>query len=232
MNHLQTHIEELLQDHQTRHSQLQIDAFIIGKSSVGHPYGAYRQCLRELNSRYQQRFEIMDLLEEYQLDVEEECAKEFSEGCSRIEAKRAQIAMRRIKRKIERTHQDLKELDREIQRFYELTASAKQLVGELTPERRNVLDREFWVHKLKFKAAIDILRTGAPSATVLETACTLDEELRMRVMEQLNPGGAQRLIEWFNNGAPMEYDDKQLAKGLASVKKITDGKVSDVPNPF
>lgn len=43
---------EFFKDHQSCHSEFQMDHFITTKGGNGHPYGMYKQCLRQLHGRF------------------------------------------------------------------------------------------------------------------------------------------------------------------------------------
>lgn len=191
-------IEGLLVDFQAKHSNLQMGAFIVDKSAHGHPYGRYMQALRELHSRYAHVQNLQWDIRESSLDLADLLDVGLDTDL------RTPLAIERLEHKLSAMRDTLAEVKRELEFFHAAASECKLLVGELTPERRDNLDREFWVHRLRFKAAVDIFREGRPSIGVVESVASLPTEMREAVIQFLQPAAAKGLVDWFHAGAPMQ----------------------------
>ena len=75
----------------------------------------------------------------------------------------------------------VKETAREGARFYQQAVALKEMVGELTPKKRDCLDREMWKHKIKKMAMIDYMTAGRLGVNTLEFALSLAGQDRLEV---------------------------------------------------
>ena len=197
MNELEVELKELLADCRNGHSDLQMDSFITYRTGEGHLYGMYQQSLRELNSRYislKESFWDLDLLELDLKGAEQKTKRSFLFG--RCKRKRLKVELERLCFKKECLLRRLRETDREFRRFW---AQAKALKKELGPinGRAQELDRDLWKHKIKFRMAVDLLREGRPSASLLELIPSLPKELREDAWRNLK--NSKETTEWFQN---------------------------------
>ncbi len=194
-------IQELLQDHQRYHSNMQIDRAIVGHGGGPHPYGQYRQCLRELHSRFVNARRLH--LEQACLDAEIEDLQEApeSEG-SKAKLQRARKRALKLL-ELEETQSRLKDSCRELGRFLGLSLALKEQVGELTPRRRDELDLEAWRETLKLRAALDSLAGGRPSRSTFEAIMLLPPaEKRGLLAECVNVPGLLTWVELLDMTPP------------------------------
>lgn len=158
-------IEHLLEDHRKYHSAFQIDCFIIAQNGVT-PWGAYKQALRELESRwtslkmlYVKRLVLQDgrrLLEE---DVKKDPRILYLER--EIEA--------------DELEKQIKDTEREFRRFLGHAAHLKKMLGELTEEQIEKLEEQEWIGKLRKKAALELVANGHVSEGTLDAILSLPE---------------------------------------------------------
>jgi len=188
-------IADLLKDHQLYHSNLQMDYFITVRNGAT-AYGCYKQALRELSKR-------QESIEKLELDIDE-AALNIADLQSRwiwsnTGRKRREIQLERLWLSVDGLKKSLEDTRRERDRFWAQASDLKEQVGDLTPERRAVLDREMWVIKIKQIAAADLLTQGRISREVIDLICSLPVNDRCSLMAQLTDGDAQNLKEWFLN---------------------------------
>ena len=201
-------IKTLLDDHQSAHSNLQMDYFITARSG-GTPYGMYKQALRELASRY-------GTLQGLYLD--REAASLDMEGCK---GRFAVTARKRRLRAIERQKLQLTidgldhkiaETEREMTRFQLQATLLKRQVGDLTPDKRETMDQDMWAYKMKCMAATDYMITGRLGKGVIELLQCVPTEFRKQIAAEVlgGPETAQALTEWYLD---YEHETKMLPEG-------------------
>ena len=203
-------LNALLADHQIYHSDLQMDAFITGKSG-GTPYGEYKQALRELTSRYRT---LKDLYASREL-------LELATRKAEIELTQKRLAAQDLEATIADTC-------REFARFYKQAETLKDDVGELTPERRNELDVAMWVHRVKCMAALDVLTAHMPSRSTVELIAALPPDSRREVMHAIND--PKSLVAWFEAQESRLTGCPQLNGEHRDVQKLITGDSNGTDN--
>jgi septal ring factor EnvC (AmiA/AmiB activator) len=197
-----TDVKILLQDHQLYHSEFQQDYFITVRSG-GTVYGMYKQALRELFKRYRGLKELYTDKELLQVDIDEltETHSQNVYEQRRNDIKRTQkiMAMEDLERNIQDT-------EREYKRFWQQADALKQQIGELTKEKRDMLDREMWEYKLKEMAAIDLVSAGRLSNTTYEMLIACPSDIRGRVLQHIKE--SDNLIDWMEVKETILLEDK------------------------
>lgn len=138
------YLRELLKDHYGRHTKYQIKNFILrlnGKTD----YGMYKQALREIKSRFDS---LKTMYKEYKKIILDDNVLEYENSlkCNQIN-----------------------ELLYEFNIFYNYAVQLKNKLGELTTERLEVLEADFWREQFKEKLCLELLGTGHISTSLLET---------------------------------------------------------------
>lgn len=190
---------DFLQDHQSAHSDFQMDYFITVKSG-GTPYGCYKQALRELSKRTrgieQLRFDRERLL----VDIAELEARQRKWIRGRFARMRDAIDLRQKRSQLAEMDRAIDETRREHDRFLQHAEHYRATVGELTDERRAELDADMWEHRIRCMAALDLMTCGRLQRNTIEFLVSIPREMRQRLVESgLAEGQHQRLIEWFQN---------------------------------
>lgn len=191
-------IKQALADNRRGHATVQIDSFITGGASKGHPWGAYQQACREFVSRYESLGESHFERESKELELEEAEEQQASRGQSLIDAKRLGLKTRKLRHEIARIRRQAADAEREALRFLgqiRAIREALRLPETITDEHRDQLDRDFWTHKLKATVAIDVLRDGRPSVSLLELVPMLPESMKQEVKAAVQDTGST--VEWF-----------------------------------
>lgn len=187
-------LKELLDDHQIYHSDFQMDNFITIRAGETQ-YGQYKQALRELFKRYRGLKELYVAKELLQVDIDE---LEFEEIPSlKYNHRRNMINLTKHRMDLEDLERNIEHTEREFKRFYAQADALKKEIGELTPEKRNKLDQEMWLHKLKSMVAIDYLTKGRISENAVAFIMSLSNDLRKLLLTEIK--NHNELIAWFEN---------------------------------
>lgn len=190
-------IKEFLKDHQIYHSDFQMDNFITTRAGETQ-YGQYKQALRELFKRYRGLKELYIAKELLQVDIDE---LEFSE-VSKLEDthysnRRNAINLTKHRMDMEDLDRNIEHTEREFKRFYAQANTLKQAIGELTSKKRNKLDREMWIHKLKSMVAIDYITKGRIGENALTFIRSTPKNIRKQLLIEIK--NQPELISWFEN---------------------------------
>jgi len=189
-----TQLKNLLDDHQTGMSQFQDDYFVTTRAG-GTLYGQYKQALRELYKRFRGLRELTCNQERLVIDVEELAEK--VEKLIGFELKRAKVDYKEKIMLMEESQRVIKDTEREFTRFYDQACFFKEQIGDLTDEKRNKLDQEMWVFKVKEMALIDWVTTGFLRNNTYEFLNSLPKKLKQEVALEIN--NQDKLRDWYEN---------------------------------
>lgn len=201
-------IEELLADHQLYHSEFQQDRFITIKSG-GTPYGCYKQALRELSKRHQAIQELELQIEEAEIELDELrpliVQIEGKESAS-AEDRRLIVDHKRKSLTLKNLDLTMRETQREYGRFLQQARGLKAHLGEITPERRDELDREMWEYRVKSLLAVELFAYGRPSTSTIELLQCLPPGMRARILPCLEtPDTVKKLqADYLNEESAVE----------------------------
>ena len=168
-------IEILLKDFETKHSEYQIDNFIIGNQ--GGIWSQYKQALREIHSRYNSLISQKEELELF--DLKKPWRWPFG--------RRAEIKKARRKRSRLAMADGISETARELNRFVKLAMALKKALGDLGNGKREILEADSWRQKALRMAGIDILVNHRIGQSTMELILALPEKDRTGVLLILSP---------------------------------------------
>lgn len=189
-----TQLKNLLDDHQTGMSQFQDDYFVTTRAG-GTLYGQYKQSLRELYKRFRGLRELTCNQERLIIDIEE--LKKKIDSSISFELKRAKVDYKEKIMLIEESQRVIKDTEREFNRFYQQACYFKEQIGELTDEKRNQLDQEMWIFKVKEMAIIDWITSGTLRNSTYEFLNSLPKNIKKEVALELKD--QDKLIDWYEN---------------------------------
>jgi hypothetical protein len=201
-------LDKLFADHQLYHSDFQMDNLITVRAG-GTLYGQYKQALRELYKRYRGLKQLCSERELLQVDIDELAVKKT---CNQFEARRNEINRKTKLLSMDELNKNIKDTEREFQRFYAQACALKEQIGELTPENRDKLDRDMWEYKLKEMAAIDFLSQGRLGNVTVETIAAAPIEMRKEILRLISPQNHGELIQWFEtkNSEPLALSETSV----------------------
>jgi len=183
-------IKSLLNDHRAKHSDYQIENFIIGSS--GDTWFQYKQALREIQARYDS---ILNLREDKIL-----CAIEIADLCKKAKKKsgnriKLKIAIDRKKRQMRSLKLDYLNTWKELDRFLEVGERLKKELGEIDEKKRALLEANSWFYKAKKIIAIDVLTSnGHLSRPTLELLFQLPMNQQRLIVFDLRSGNIKNLL--------------------------------------
>lgn len=214
-------LQDLLQDHRLYHSEFQQDYFITTRSG-GTTYGQYKQSLREVYKRFRGLKGLYHEREMLQVDIDELEEKILNEdNYNKFEQRRNKLNSEKKQLDMIELNKNIEDTEREFKRFYQHSASLKEKIGELTDEKRNQLDKEMWIHKLKEMAATDLISSGRLKNTTLELINSVPLKDRYELLSLTDitkPQNVDKLVSWY-----MTKDEKFEVKEIdLDLKKLLD----------
>jgi len=188
-------ISILLKDHQLYHSELQQDHFITRRSG-GTIYGQYKQALRELFKRFRGLKELYYNKEKLIIDTEEMAELVEAEE-NKFEIRRKNLELEKFKYDMVELNKNIADTEREFKRFYEQAYSLKEIIGDLTDEKRRQLDKDMWIFKLKEMAYVDFISSGRLNENTIAFIHSLEKEDRLVTLAEVTDH--DRLFSWYEN---------------------------------
>lgn len=207
-------LQDLFNDHQLYHSEFQMDALITVRAG-GTVYGQYKQALRELYKRYRGLKQLYSELALSEVDIDELKSKYTVDP---FEKRRNQINLNTKILNLDEAKKNIEDTEREFKRFYAQAASLKEIIGDLDDEKRDQLDKDMWIFKMKEMAAVDFITTGRLLNNTIEFIAASPIEMRKELLNSIRPDKQGSLIDWFEtkNADPLpvkqiqDYDLKLL----------------------
>lgn len=202
-------IENLLKDRENRHSDFQIETFII-KAKVD-TWAQYKQCLREISARYES------------ITKKENMEKAISAGIK----KDMRFKLWRFLRSklfawngsmlgIRLPDGNIDDLKAELDCLVKIAKKLKADLGEITPEKRYKLESESWKAKGLKMAAVDILATGRISNQTYDFILSLPRRSQIEIFEKLSSSPPMRLLGFdpneINNNMKGNHSEIEKAK--------------------
>ena len=182
----------LLADLRVGHSEFQLDYFVVAANGVT-TWGAYQQCLRELQTRESAlesgEFELRRLL----LRIARAHEKiDAATGIARMKALlEADVASSSHAALTKLQHGRTIERDHLLKRATALRAE----LGPLTPERIQTLDADHWYAVVRRRCAFELLANGRVEPQTLGLLAALRPDLRERVAFAIAPSYRGALFE-------------------------------------
>jgi Mg/Co/Ni transporter MgtE len=173
-------VEKLLSDFRPEHSEFQMENFIIGG---GHPWGQYKQALRELSARHNAMVESGEQIRKLKDEIAR-ARRHWFNGRSVIE----------IEKLLDNAKRERKSKAREYLTFYRIARDLKRTLGEISPQRRRELEAEMWLDKARRMAALDLMTNGGIQRQTAEFLTSLPREQRREIFRELMPENRQKLL--------------------------------------
>jgi hypothetical protein len=165
-------MSDLLADFQPFHTPWQMDHAILGRSCT--PWGAYGQALREIHKRSVAIEEMRAEIALLEIDLDEQ--KRDADPRAVHRATLTGIKLREHRRTLD-------DARRELAHFELRARQLKGLIGELTPERRDALDREHFCASIKQRVALDLMACGRMSRETQESLFCLPGTMRSAILD-------------------------------------------------
>lgn len=170
-------VDKLLEDFQTKHSQFQIDNFIVG--NAGDDWACYKQALRELAGRKNNLITLKERLEIS--DLGPSIIKKFIRAFRRKPLR--QIDANRNARARAELVSQIAETERELSRFLELARRLKRKFESLSEADRAELEAKSWLAKARRLAFVDsIINHGQPTKQTVEFILALPKDMQAEAL--------------------------------------------------
>lgn len=194
----------LLADHRMFHCDFQMDTFIVARTGIT-VYGCYMQALREWEHRRQSLAELEAGRGLLLLDIDELASRLHSFWyrllASHWKQQRELIKLAGKRRALVELDRTLTETARELVHFRGQAERLKAELGELTPERRAVLDAEMHRARLLTTAAVEMLCQGMPSPGTIESIVAFPREASREMMAMLR---TRHVFAWLDRNPSPE----------------------------
>lgn len=175
-------IKLLLRDHESRHSDYQIEQFIVGQEV--HDWARYKQCLREIAKRVEIIEDQGDSIDLAKLEI-----RELTRGGRFFKRrdKKKEIEIRQKKRVLFRMVASLISVKQELNVFIRIASALRKKNGydRLDREKKKLLESEAWREKAKFMLAMDLFCAGSPGSNTIEFVQKLPRGIRKEVVEEV-----------------------------------------------
>lgn len=216
-------LSELLKDYNPKHSRYQISNYIIALNGRTK-YGQYKQVLREIFPRVNN---ITQALAEIKiLEKEIEIAKEptFENFGKRYEIEQVKQQRKLVQLKQQK---DLLSIQlREFKEFYSIAVQLKEELGELTEERKEQLEKEYWVTTFKERIALELACNGIVMQNTLETILAMPE--RNEILEHINnltSNGENKSMNYLQNLVTGGYQPNNLLSDEDAIELVKSNEV-------
>lgn len=227
---------DYLNDHQEGHSEFQIERFIVTRGNWT-PYGRYKQVLRELDKR-QRGLEELQTRRRFLLIDRDEAARSLASFCrfvtdslwwrSAFHRRRAEIQLWQIDASLIRVDGEIETATRERTHFERLAEELRPQVGELTDERRRMLDEELWDIRVRAMAAADLITRRNLSEPTLDLLLSMPLTMRTAVLRDvretvvaMQQGRDGPLLDW------LEQNDGPKPRLLARAETDRDSPLQE-----
>lgn len=195
-------VQEIINDHRALHTEFQMDHFITG-SNNGTPYALYKQALREFTSRLSSLQHLYIEEQRKQLDLSD--VQRLHWWQSRNISRRKQLDILEMGIIVDNVRSSIVETERELIRFYAHCVVLKDILGELTDERRATLDAESYVHSARCRAAAETISTGAVSRGTVEMIISMPVATRLKLWVEIFDH-RPALLQSYVNYEPIKLD--------------------------
>ena len=109
---------------------------------------------------------------------------------------------------------NIQDTEREFKRFYQQAVALKEIIGELTPQKRALLDIDMWEFKIKEMAAIDWISTSRLGNNTIEMLMAFPSDRRIGLLSEIKDQST--LIGWYekHEGTELTLIDVDIKKLL------------------
>lgn len=216
-------LNKLLEDYNPKHSRYQISNYIIALNGRTK-YGQYKQVLREIFPRVNN---ITQALAEIKiLEKEIEIAKEpnFENFDNRFEIEKIKQQRKNVQLKQQK---DLLRIQlKEFKEFYSIALQLKNELGELTEERKEELEKEYWVTTFKEKIALELACNGVIAQNTLETILAMPERQEiLQHIKELTKNNENKSFEYLENLSAGGYQPNDILSDEDAIKLVQSNEV-------
>jgi len=203
---LSSFVDNVLQDHQLFHSEFQIDCFITSNSGDHHPWGMYKQVLRELHNRKTAIADNEHSVKVFDISIAECLHKLKKWGWGKkhqFEQQRLVLEIEKLRRSKLSVQQQHREIIRETTRFAEQARQLRFTLGVITEDKRQEYEQDYWLHRLKLRVSAGLLSKNCVPQDVFEMLPGLPTKVRDH-LEQHIKNADTNFIKTLNSKKMLE----------------------------
>lgn len=188
-------LQKLLNDHQTGMSLFQ-DDYLVTNRAGGTLYGSYKQALREVYKRFRGLRQQTASRERLLIDIDEAEYK-IEHHPDDFEKRRAKVDFNEKTLLLEESSRAIDDTYREFCNFYRQAAYLKEKIGDFDDNRRNELDKDMWIFKIKEMACIDFITTSRLRNSTFEFIHACPNDVKLKILDEIKDHG--KLINWYES---------------------------------
>lgn len=158
-------------------SDIQIECFVVGANGNCHPWGSYKQVLRELNGRERSLRDYDRKLRLAQVDVDEKQAGG--------QTPRVMIEVEALLDNIEALRVSERDCRRERDTLLRNADALLPMLGDLTESHRAELERDHRLHQFAFRIAVGLETNQPPPMDLYECLPAMPRDMRLALLEVL-----------------------------------------------
>jgi len=181
---LRAELETYLAEHRPGHDDFQIDHFIIRRGGGRTAYGQYVQALREVNKRYRGLKGLYSERDLLQVDIDEDVENARLDGREGFQVRRDDLKLRSSDWRMEDLVKSIQDTEREFRRFFSIARGLKAVLGEITPDRKALLEREQWIDHMEELAAVDFVARGCLQESTVSAIASLPADARQELLDK------------------------------------------------
>ena len=134
-------------------------------------------------------------IEELEFDIKE--LKQKITKKAEFQWRKKEIDLQEKTMLTEESERAIADTKREFINFYRQVVYLKEKIGDLTDEKREQLDMEMWLFKIKEMACIDFVTSGRLRNSTFEFLHSLPKELKLKVLPEIKDHN--KLVSWYEN---------------------------------
>lgn len=172
-------IKKLLKDYQPKHSEFQIENFIV--HGQGDPWAQYKQAIREIKTRHEMLIQLNEDLELEAFNGNGKRSFKFGKAARA----RARIEAARAARKHKALLENLEHTKRELKCFVDAASKLKKGFGAIDADKRQALEADSWYHKARRLAGVDLVTGGHLSRATAELILAMPKKDQTGLLKEI-----------------------------------------------
>ena len=215
-------LDKLLKDYNPKHIRYQISNYIIALNGRTK-YGQYKQVLREIFPRVNNIAQADAEIKILELEIKNQEEPTFEKFGNKTEMEKIKQQRKHVQLKQQKDHLAIQL--KEFKDFFSIALQLKEELGELTEERKEELEKEYWITTFKEKIALELACNGRVNEKTLETILAMPERAEiLEHIKQLTNGGNKgfNYIETLETGG---FEPKDIITDEQAIELVKNNEV-------
>ena len=216
-------LNKLLKDYNPKHSRYQISNYIIALNGRTR-YGQYKQVLREIFPRVNNIAQAMAEIKIIEQEIEIAKEASFENFGDKYKIEKIKQQRKQVQLKQQKDHLQIQM--KEFKEFYSIALQLKEELGELTEEKKEELEKEYWVTTFKEKIALELACNGVVSQNTLETILSMPERNEILLhIKQLTSNGENKSFSYLEKLKTGGYQPNNLLSDEEVINLVKNNEV-------